>query len=360
MHPVVIARVLAGRRRSRARETWSPERRAAFRNERLAVLRAYAYAHSPFYRRFHRGLEHAPLEALPVLTKDLLLEHFDEISTEPAVRLEAVKRYLADLRDDALFAGRFWVSTTSGSSGKKSIVASNAREWSEIIGSYARANEWAGVIAGPTSKTRMAIVSSTSPWHQSLRVATTVRTPFIETQRFDATEPLAEIVRGLNAFGPDVVVAYASMARVLAEAQIAGDLRIAPRAVNVSSEVLAQDTRRLVASAWGNEPFEVYAATETGGIAAECEAHRGMHVFDDRLVVETVDGDHRAVAPGETGDMLLATVLASRTLPLVRYAMTSLHSRALLATMLFLPELPDVVDTQKRPANKLSSWRSAR
>lgn len=322
MHPIVIARVLVARRRLRGRETWSSERRAAWRNERFAALRAYAYARSPFYRRFHRGLERAPLEELPVLTKDLLLTHFDEIATDPAVRLDAVSHYLANLRDDALFAGRFWVSTTSGSSGKKSVVVSAAREWAETIASYARANEWAGVLAKPTSHTRMAVVSSKAPWHQSLRVAATVQSPFVETARFDAAEPLEDIVRALDAFQPDVVIAYASMARMLAEAQLASDLHIAPRAVNVSSEVLTRDTRELVARAWGREPFEVYAATEAGGIAAECEAHRGMHLFDDRLAVENVDREIRPVAPGVTGDMLLVTVLASRTLPLIRFAMT--------------------------------------
>jgi len=68
--------------------------------------------------------------------------------------------------------------------------------------------------------------------------------------------------------------------------------------------------------------FNVYAATETGGIAAECHQHRGMHLFEDLVIPEVVDDDYRPVPPGQTGDRLLVTVLSSRTIPLIRYEMT--------------------------------------
>jgi phenylacetate-coenzyme A ligase PaaK-like adenylate-forming protein len=73
----------------------------------------------------------------------------------------------------------------------------------------------------------------------------------------------------------------------------------------------------------------VYAATETGGIAAECALHTGMHLFEDLVLAEVVDADGRPVPPGVTGDRLLVTVLFSRTLPLIRYELTD---RVRLAT----------------------------
>jgi phenylacetate-CoA ligase len=69
-------------------------------------------------------------------------------------------------------------------------------------------------------------------------------------------------------------------------------------------------------------PFNVYAATETGGIAAECSRHRGMHLFEDLVIPEVVDDRYRPVPAGESGDRLLVTVLSSRTIPLIRYEMT--------------------------------------
>jgi phenylacetate-coenzyme A ligase PaaK-like adenylate-forming protein len=110
---------------------------------------------------------------------------------------------------------------------------------------------------------------------------------------------------------------------------MAGRLRIAPRAVNSSSEVLTAEARAMATRAWLVPPFNVYAATETGGIAAECGQHRGMHVFEDLVIPEVVDDDYRPVPPGQPGDRLLVTVLFSRTIPLIRYEMTD---RVRLAT----------------------------
>ena len=91
------------------------------------------------------------------------------------------------------------------------------------------------------------------------------------------------------------------MIRALADEQLAGRLRIAPRAVNSSSEVLTAEARAMATRAWRVPPFNVYAATETGGIAAECPQHRGMHLFEDLVIPEVVDNNYRPVPPGETG-----------------------------------------------------------
>jgi hypothetical protein len=69
-------------------------------------------------------------------------------------------------------------------------------------------------------------------WHQSSRVAASVRSPFVASARLDAAAPLGDTVERLNAIAPEVLIGYASMIRVLAEEQLAGRLRISPRAVN--------------------------------------------------------------------------------------------------------------------------------
>jgi phenylacetate-coenzyme A ligase PaaK-like adenylate-forming protein len=80
--------------------------------------------------------------------------------------------------------------------------------------------------------------------------------------------------------------------------------------------------RALAARAWGRPPFDVYAATEAGGVAAECAHHTGLHLFEDLLIAEPVDDDYAPVPDGETGARLLVTVLESRTLPMIRLELT--------------------------------------
>ena len=252
----LVAQVLWRRRRLRARERWTPEQVADHQQRELAALRTFAVARSPFYRRLHRGLEDAPLGELPPLSKATLMENFDEVVTDRALRLADLQDYLADDHGAERF-GRYWVAATSGSSGRRSIIPTDTAEWAAVIASYARANEWAGVRAGLRHRTRIAVVSSTSAWHQSSRVASSVRSPLVDSVRLDAASPLPDIVARLNAVQPEVLVGYASMIKVLAGEQLAGRLTIAPRAVNSSSEVLAGASRELSTRAWGNPPFYV-------------------------------------------------------------------------------------------------------
>jgi phenylacetate-coenzyme A ligase PaaK-like adenylate-forming protein len=140
--------------------------------------------------------------------------------------------------------------------------------------------------------------------------------------RLAASEPLVTIVARLNAWQPEVLIAYASMMGDLADEQLAGRLQIRPRAVFTSSEVLAEQTRRRIVQAWGERLFNQYAATESGSLAAECDHHRGMHLVEDLVIFEVVDQHNRPVPPDVYGDKLLITVLGSRTQPLIRYELS--------------------------------------
>lgn len=329
MRLLQIGRILFDRRRLRSHERWTRGELWARQARSLGELRRFALARSPFYARLHRGLDLAPLAALPVVTKAMLMGQFDEAVTDPSLRLAALERHLGALEGDERFAGRYWVSASSGSSGLRTVIPSDPREWSMIVASYGRANEWGGLRISPLRKVTIAVVSSRTAFHQSARVARTVTTSLIHTLRLDANDPLAAIVGALNARQPEILVAYNSMLRILAEEQLAGRLAITPRIVNGSSEVLTPEARALATSAWGRQPFEVYAATETGGLAAECERHRGMHLFEDLVIPEVVDDEYRPVPDGQAGSRLLVTVLFSRSLPLIRYELTD---RVRLAT----------------------------
>ncbi|MFY9270172.1 MAG: hypothetical protein WAO55_10555 [Candidatus Manganitrophaceae bacterium] len=86
-------------------------------------------------------MERAPLADLPVMTKATMMTHFDEIVTDRSIRLGDLQQHLEEVPGGELFHGRYWVAATSGSSGMRSVVPSNAQEWATIVASYARANE---------------------------------------------------------------------------------------------------------------------------------------------------------------------------------------------------------------------------
>jgi phenylacetate-CoA ligase len=322
MNTRIIFKVLWLRRQLRRRDRWTRRQLEEHQTRSLRLLREHAYARSPFYRRFHADLIDRPLKELPVLTKAQVMENFDELVTDPSVRLANVEAHLANPRGNERFRERYWVASTSGSTGRRGLFLWNFTEWTTVLASYNRSFDWAGSRVGLTRRTKMAVVSSTTPWHQSARVGASVQSPWVPTLRLDSGDPLNSIVERLNGWQPEVLVAYASMIRLLAEEQLVGRLGIYPEFVFSASEVLTDRARRHAETAWGKKPFDVYAATEPAGIASECDLHRGMHLFEDLVITEVVDEDNRPVPPGVYGEKVLVTVLFSRTLPLIRYEMS--------------------------------------
>jgi phenylacetate-CoA ligase len=220
----LVPAVLARRRTLRRHDRWTPAQLRAHQDRALAELRQWATRRSVFYRRFHAGRADRPLAELPVLTKVALMEHFDEISTRPEVRLADLERYLAGPDAAGLFRGRWFVCATAGTTGRRGVFVWDRREWVQVLASYNRAFDWAGSTAGLTHRVSLAVVSSTNPSHQSARVGASIHSRWVRTLRIDSGDDVADIVARLNAAQPQVLVGYASMLRLLAEEQLAGRL----------------------------------------------------------------------------------------------------------------------------------------
>jgi len=326
MNVDLLTRVLLKRARYRRRDRWSRRELEAHQARSLSELRRWAYAMSPFYARNHAGLFDAPLSELPPVTKAELMDHFDEAVTTPRLHLRDIDdhlRALAESGDDPgrPWLGRWWAAATAGTTGLRGVFVWDRDEWSTILTSYARANDWAGVRAGLTHPLRVAVVSSRIPTHQSAVVGASLASQLVPTLRLDATAPMDETITALNAFGPRVLVGYASALRPLAGEQLKSHLQIAPESVFSASEVLSDYAAREMTEAWGTAPFDVYAATETAGISSPC-AFGNRHIYEDLVIIEPVDDTGTPVPAGTTGARLWVTVLFSRTLPLIRYELT--------------------------------------
>jgi len=318
MNVATLAAVMRERARLSSHDAWAREAILAYQSRKVAELRSFAVARSPFYADLHRGLEDAPLERLPTVTKATLMERFDDVVTDRSLRLADVERYLETATATDRFADRYRVAATGGTTGRRGVFLADAHEWIAVLASYSRAYAWAGLSPGLTDRPRMAVVSSLNPTHQSSIVGATVASRFMPTLRLDAITPMMDIVSALNQFRPDALVGYASILRELAQEQAAGRLLVQPRAVMSASEVLTDDARATIQAAFGVRLTNVYAATETAGIASECRSGH-LHRYEDLVIAEIVDEDNRPVLDGAMGAKLLVTVLFSRTQPLIRY-----------------------------------------
>ena len=319
MNMQIVLKLFRALEQLRKHDHWTRSQLEEYQARALLELRKYAYQHSPFYQTFHKGLMDRPLAELPVLTKSMMMENFDDLVTDRALRLENIRRFAEEGEAGQRFQGQYYVNATSGSSGHPGFFLFDESEWAFVLASFARGQEWSGMHVDLTRRQKMATVASISPWHMSSQVAATVKSWWRPSLRIPASQPISKTVEQLNQWQPEVLISYASMAGTLAEEQISRRLNIHPRVVYVASEVLTPQTKQRVKEAWGDEPYNQYAATETAGIASEYLPCRQMHFYEDLVITEVVDEQYRPVPAGEYGAKILVTTLFSRTQPLVRY-----------------------------------------
>ena len=87
------------------------------------------------------------------------------------------------------------------------------------------------------------------------------------------------------------------------------------------AEPWSDKIRERIEKDMGIEAFDVYGLTELcgPGVAVECSEHKGLHVWEDHFIVETIDPDTGEVLPaGEEGELVFTT-LTKTGLPMLRY-----------------------------------------
>src|SRR6266496_5915382 len=129
----------------RKHETWSRSQLETYQAEALHELRQYAYERSPFYQKFHKGLTDRPLHELPVLTKAMMMENFDELVTDRTLHLEEIRAYASQGEAGQRYKNRYWVNATSGSTGHPGFFLFDESEWVSVLASFARSQEWSGI-----------------------------------------------------------------------------------------------------------------------------------------------------------------------------------------------------------------------
>ncbi len=87
------------------------------------------------------------------------------------------------------------------------------------------------------------------------------------------------------------------------------------------AEPWSERTRERIEAALGLEAFDVYGLTELSGpgVSCECPEHKGLHIWEDHFLVETINSETGEVlSDGEEGELVF-TPLSKTGLPLLRY-----------------------------------------
>jgi phenylacetate-CoA ligase len=166
---------------------------------------------------------------------------------------------------------------------------------------------------------RMAVLEAGEPPHASTPLFDIATRPLMETIVIPAATPFDQVLRAVADARPTHLVGYASVIGHLARAAITGELDIRPARVSTNSEPLSDEDRDAIEVAWGAPVHNLWGSTEIGVQAVGCSRGDGLHICEDEVIIERVDSAGTPVGPDEPAARTLATGLAGRTFPFIRY-----------------------------------------
>jgi len=288
-------------------QSWPLWKQQAHQLERLRELLHHAGIRVPYYRDLFASIRFDPLsvrslqqlEALPLLTKDIIREQ--------AARLVA---------EDAEARGSFR-NSSGGSTGHPLTFLQDANYRDHTEAAIWTSDRMAGRRTGDRIALLWGSNRDTSLGEGLKGLAYSILRNEWWYNSFDMSEDrMHRYHRSMQHEPPDLLVAYASSAYLFASFLEANHMKPAYPRVSIipSAEVLRDDMREVIERVFDRPVFNRYGSREVGIIASECESHLGMHVNTADLVVECV-GDDVYESPGE----LAITQLNNYAMPFIRY-----------------------------------------
>jgi phenylacetate-CoA ligase len=321
-----LARAIVYRQALIKHECWPRAKLEELQQRRLAKLLDRVTQRSPFYRELcstHRISQPYSLQDFPVLDKKTYMKHFDEIVTDPRLRLSELQKHMANVSKDDYYLNEYRLLTTAGSSGHKTVVVFNRKEWSIQEAASMRIAAMMGVLPFSMRRPTIVTIGSPSPLHDSYRLPLSMDTGLYRFYVLPATAPIEELVQRLNSIQPHILRGFPSMLGLLVTEQLQGRLNISPSIIAGGGEPLTSELRKQLQAAWQSSVFDIYG-TQEGLRAMECNPGQGMHIFEDLGIVEVVDEDNRRVPDGTLGHKILFTNLFSFTQPVIRYEISDM------------------------------------
>jgi phenylacetate-CoA ligase len=279
------------------------------RVRRLRDLLAFARDHVPYYRDLFQRVSFAPesadlpqdLHRIPLLTKQLVAEHLDELIADNAHR-----SYLTE-------------NATGGSTGRPLRFYQDRRYVVTAAALDAYVRTWWGIkphdrtasIWGADREFReLSWKERYYNWRRRVRS--------INAFRMTESE-LIDFCRMILRWQPPYMVGYSSALEALASCANAhgiGNVRF--RAIRSAAEVLWPHQRRLIEDAFQTPVYDFYGSREVNNLAAECPEGRRLHLISTWRYVEIADNDGKPLPDGNLGNVVV-TDLSNYSMPFIRY-----------------------------------------
>jgi phenylacetate-CoA ligase len=322
VYPLILQRLLlplsygirgrhyARYRRLLERSQWWPRAELlAFQWNELSHLLDHVFAQVPYYQRKYTaaGIARGDIRSLadfarlPVLTRDEIREHREELRAAHGAQL------LPHATGGSSGAPtRFYI--TRDSYDWRTAATHRAYSWSGCELGQLTLYLWGAPIGAPPRWKRAKVRAFNAIQKQKI-ISTFSQSPALWQQVYDWHRRRR----------PALIVGYTSSLEAYAGYLAEHGLKPPPpHALINAAEPLPETSRRRIEAPLGAFVFNTYGSREFMSVAAECNAHQGLHCHAENLVVETARPD--AQQPSD----ILITDLHNYGMPFVRYAIGDL------------------------------------
>lgn len=273
-----------------------------YQNKKVAKQLLYMQKHSPFYAN-HAG------EALPLMDKEKMMRHFDELNTVGIKKEQAFDIALKGERTRNFQEGYQDISVglSSGTSGNRGIFLTSEKE--QAI--------WAGTILAKMLPEKQLLNHKLAFFLRAdNQLYQTIDSQAIQLAYFDMYQPFEGHIDRLNYYQPTILIAPPSVLLRLAQEVEAQRLKIKPQRVISIAEILeARDSDYLKQCFGVPVIHQIYQCTE-GFLGYTCE-HGTLHLNEDIVKFEKEYLDERRFYP-------IITDFTRTSQPMLRYRLNDI------------------------------------
>lgn len=294
-------------------ETKSPEFVSELQARRAKELVAYVSSHGFFYPyRVPRNKE-ISLRDFPVLTKDHIQELFESF-----ISPEIKKQYLSAKRT----WGYSWTCVETGGSTGFPTKVIHDRDFRDLNRASRLYTQYMCGFPIGTAHFKLwgsmaEINASRGSWLQ--RTASGLAGEVILNAFRMEEADIDRYIKIINNSSIEHMMAYSDAAYRISEYILSTSRPVRPlKSVMSCAGTLTEEMRESISKAFGSaRVHNMYGSRDCGALACECSLG-ALHVFENKVVLETVDEHGSPVAAGQPG-RILVTLLGNYGFPLVRY-----------------------------------------
>jgi len=272
-----------------------------YRLRKLQALLKHCYEHVPYYTRIMKSVDITPSDIkttqdimnFPILTKELINRHYSDLIPKNLSKLKGVK-----------------TSQTGGTTGKPLVKRNDARTRSSVWGAFSRFHDWMDIkedewgilVTGGHINTPSLfdqVKEAAANYLQKKHFVDAYKSPDFNIKR------ISELLKRGNV---TYIKGYCQALYELSQISELLGYDLTVKAVSSTAETLIPQYRESIEKAFKTKVFDQYGCGEIGSVAFECNHHEGLHVTEERVLMETIEDNQ-----------LLLTDLDNFAMPLVRY-----------------------------------------